>query len=433
MFSEINWIKENKICPSLSKELVQIYRQHKWVPAFLSKPLMSLKNSLRKVNVIVQLDANHWLTALNTDNLAGTLGCQVNQKLDLIGGFSTRVNIKTLRKMADHHGIKKIWSDREVRAFLDVACPVVNAPPVWRRGLRGKGIGMAVLDTGIYPHPDLVSPVNRITAFKDFIGGRIQPYDDNGHGTHCAGDAAGNGYKSGGKYRGAAPGANVIGIKVLNKQGSGYMSNVIAGIQWCVDNKVKYGIRVLSISLGAAANTSYKNDPLCLAVEKAWNSGIVVCVAAGNEGPDAGTISTPGIDPRVITVGALNDKNTVAKSDDAIASFSSRGPTVDGLTKPDVVAPGVNIVSLRSPNSYIDKISRQARVGNSYITLSGTSMATPICAGLAALILEACPALTPNEVKNILKSTCRTINPNPNAQGAGLIDAWSARNRCRGS
>ncbi|HWI54704.1 MAG TPA: S8 family peptidase, partial [Desulfobacteria bacterium] len=299
-------------------------------------------------------------------------------------------------------------------------------PQVWNNGATGEGIGIAILDTGIYPHPDLTSPVNRIVAFKDFVGKKTTPYDDNGHGTHCAGDAASNGLKSVGKYSGPAPQANLIGVKVLNKMGSGMMSGIIAGIQWCIDNKDTYNIRVLSMSLGAKATASYVDDPLCKAVEKAWDAGIAVCVAAGNEGPETGTISSPGIDPKVITVGAADDRNTVTSPDDRIAPFSSRGPTVDGLSKPDLVASGVNIVSLRSPKSYIDKSNKNSRVGEWYNSLSGTSMATPVCAGIAALILSKYPQFSPDNLKSLLVSTCRTMDADVNSQGAGIVDAWAA-------
>src|SRR5690606_13484017 len=207
-------------------------------------------------------------------------------------------------------------------------------------------------------------------AFKDFVKGKTSPYDDNGHGTHCAGDAAGNGYASDGKYKGPAPGAKLIGVKVLDKAGSGQLSDVISGIEWCIQNREKYNIRVLSLSLGSRTNSSYKDDPVAQAVEKAWDHGITVVAAAGNDGPDPGTISSPGIHPRIITVGASNDKGTPTIRDDEAASFSSRGPTPDGVTKPDLLAPGTDIVSLRVPRSYIDKMSPDSRINRHYTTLS---------------------------------------------------------------
>ncbi len=280
--------------------------------------------------------------------------------------------------------------------MLDVAAPVVHSQVLWERSLTGKGIVVAVLDTGIYEHPDLTG---RILAFKDLVKQRTTPYDDNGHGTHCAGDVGADGSQSGSLYRGPAYEAGLVGVKVLNKTGSGSLSTVIEGIQWCIENKESLGIRVISMSLGSTATESCASDPVCQAVEAAWSSGIVVCAAAGNEGPEAGNISSPGISPQAITVGALDDRNTVDGSDDQAAFFSSRGPTIDGLTKPDVLAPGVSIISLRSPGSKIDKQNKAARVDKWYFSLSGTSMATPVCAGVVAQILQSDPSLTPDQVK----------------------------------
>src|SRR5699024_9775003 len=151
---------------------------------------------------------------------------------------------------------------------------------------------------------------------KDFINDRQEPYDDNGHGTHCAGDAAGNGQASDGKYKAPAPEANIVGVKALDKRGSGSLSTVIAGIDWCIQNQLKYNIRILSLSLGSPALESAEDDLVVKAVEQAWDRGMTVCVAAGNSGPLPGTIGSPGISPKVITVGAVNDQNTIDRSDD---------------------------------------------------------------------------------------------------------------------
>lgn len=428
MEHKVDWVSVQKarFCPHLLSKLINVYRVPKWLPAFLHKPIRSVKSRLTKVSVIVEVNPEHSFSTLNRANLGGLLGCQIDYRLDIVNSFSTKVNIRTLKKLVAHEAVSYVWHDREVKALTDVATPVVGAPQVWNSKVKGKGIGIAILDTGIYPHPDFIKPNNRIIAFKDFIQIRSMPYDDNGHGTHCAGDAAGNGFCSSGKYCGPAPMANLIGVKVLDKKGSGRLSKVLAGIQWCIKHKNKYRIKVLSMSMGSPAIVSYKIDPLCRAVEKARNAGIVVCCAAGNEGPKAKTINVPGIDPAVITIGALDDKNTLTINDDIIAPFSSRGPTIDGLTKPDLVSHGVNIISTRAPGAYIDKINRQTRVGQWYTSLSGTSMATPICSGVVALIMEARPELLPDNIKNILMSTCRTVSSDPNAQGAGLIDAEAA-------
>lgn len=426
MVYELEWLSEykEKLCPDLQTKIGDMYSSPEWVPSLIIKSVQKVRKHIGKIPVIIEIDKKHMYANLNKDNLGGVFGVQVGHKIDLVNGFSTEANIKTIKVLAQNEAVVKIWLDREVKALLDMASPVVNASLVWDNKIKGKGIGIAILDSGIYPHPDLTHPTNRIIRFKDFVNYRSQPYDDNGHGTHCAGDAAGNGSKSGGKYRGPAPEANIIGVKVLNRKGAGSMSSLLAGIEWCITNKSKYGIKIISMSLGAAASTSYQDDPLCRAVKKAWKAGLVVCAAAGNEGPVAKTINSPGLTPDIITVGALDDKKTVSLKDDSIAYFSSRGPTIDGLTKPDMVAPGANIISLRAPGSELD--SSKTRVGKWYTTMSGTSMATPVCAGVTALILQGNPGLTPGAVKSILMSTCRTVSLDPNAQGAGLIDAAAA-------
>jgi serine protease AprX len=307
-----------------------------------------------------------------------------------------------------------------VTTLLDVATPAIYSDQLKENGLTGKDVTIAVIDTGIHPHQDIEG---RIKGFKDFVKNRTAPYDDNGHGTHCAGDAASNGSASNGKYQGPAPEANLVGVKVLDKMGSGSLSTVISGVEWCIQNQSQLNINILSLSLGSNATQPAEDDPVVRAVESAWDSGMVVCVAAGNSGPDEGTIASPGISPKVITVGAAEDKNTVDRSDDMIADFSSRGPTIDGLVKPDLVTPGVNIVSLRSPGSFLDKTNLGARVDTNYVSLSGTSMATPICAGVVAQLLQNQPNLTPDQVKQLLINACEDMGQPPNVQGHGYLNA----------
>jgi serine protease AprX len=379
-----------------------------------------MKYRMIRQNVIVEMDdASTQEECQDVLNLCKKTG-KVTQHFSSIHCTATRITCKGLHEVIRHPKVKKVYFDREVKSLLDVASATVRANQVWSEGTTGKGITVAVIDTGIHPHTDLNG---RIIAFKDFVSNRQNTYDDNGHGTHVAGDVASNGASSQGRYRGPAPGASLVGVKVLNKKGSGSLSNVIAGIDWCIQNKERYDIRVINLSLGSQATNPCQEDPICRIVERAWSEGIVVCAAAGNDGPERGTISSPGIAPSIITVGAMDDKDTVDRSDDTIASFSSRGPTIEGLVKPDVVAPGVDIVSLRSPNSFLAK-----QIGGSgpYISMSGTSMATPICAGIVALLLQQNPELTPNDVKRILTRTAEDRELAPNVQGKGYVDAKRA-------
>lgn len=308
---------------------------------------------------------------------------------------------------------------------IDAVKEVLDMQKVWDEGITGKGVTIAVVDTGIYPHPDIKG---RILAFKDFVNGRDDvPYDDNGHGTHVAGCCAGNGEKAEGSFKGPAPEANLVGVKVLSGQGSGSMAGIIKGIQWCIDNKERYNIKVMNLSLGGPANLKEKDDLVSLAIRRAAEAGIVPLIAAGNSGPAKFTIGTPAICSEALTVGAYDDKNTADKSDDTMAFFSSRGPTTrDGKVKPDVASPGVQIVSLRSPGSMIDK-ENVPHLGDYYVLLSGTSMATPVMAGVVADMLQANPSLTPEEVKSIAMKTAKVIpDASPTMQGAGLTDPYAA-------
>ncbi len=310
---------------------------------------------------------------------------------------------------------------------IDVIKDVLKTDEVWKMGITGKGVTVAVIDTGIYPHPDVK---DRIIEFIDFVNnknGIENAYDDNGHGTHCAGLVAGDGSKANGNYKGPAFQANLIGVKVLDKQGMGSLSNIIRGIYWCIENKDKYNIKVISMSLGATSAIKEQDDIIAKAVEDAEKAGITVVIAAGNSGPLKETIGTPGISEHAITVGAYDDKNTITLDDDTPAFFTSKGPTpVDKKDKPDISSPGVEVVSLRSPNSTIDK-EPVIHYGDYYTLLSGTSMATPIVAGVVALMIQANPNLDPAQIKQIIKETATPVkDASKYSVGTGLINPVQA-------
>ena len=327
--------------------------------------------------------------------------------------MAAKLSVRDLQAICEYEGIASITLDREVKTMLKNASVAVGSRSAQARGVTGRGVTVAVIDTGIHPHPDLEG---RIVAFRDFIRNKKEPYDDNGHGTHCAGGVASNGSQSEGEYSGTAPEARLVGVKVMNKTGAGMLSTIIRGLDWCVKNRNLYDIRVISMSVGAPAGTSSPAlDPLVQAVEKAWEAGIVVCVSAGNEGPHTSTITAPGTSPLVITVGAVEWSGV------SVADFSSRGPTLDGVTKPDLVAPGVNVVSLRAPRSFVDKVNASYRVGEWYFRLSGTSMAAPLVAGICAQLLQLNPELTPEQIKEILIRNAVSLGDEPNNQGAGEV------------
>ena len=283
-------------------------------------------------------------------------------------------------------------------------------------------ISIAILDTGIAPVRDLISPTNRILASIDFVNKLSHAYDDNGHGTHVAAIAAGNGLMSNGVHRGVAPQAGVVSVKVLDEEGRGNATDALAGIQWIIDNKNLYNIKVANLSIGTM--DVGVADPLVKAVEAAWDAGIVMVIAAGNNGPKKQSITSPGTSRKVITVGASDDQNPVDIAGNAMKNFSGRGPTLDCIVKPDILAPGCGIISClsNSPELCPTRVAKMNLVGGHYVRMSGTSMASPQIAGACALLLLKYPKLSPNDVKLRLKNTAINLQFSPNRQGWGLLD-----------
>ena len=347
----------------------------------------------------------------------------VKYTLPMIDAYVVELPKKHMKFLRHLHGVKQITRDNHVTAQMDIARKAVGAEQVQGKGYRGSGIGVAVLDSGIFPHDDLHYHRNRIVAFKDFVNGHQQPYDDHYHGTHVAGIIGGDGYRSNGKYRGIAPACNLIGIKILDEKGKGNTSDVLAGIQWMIDHRQQYNIRVANLSIGTDPEEG-EESPLIKAVNAAWDAGIVVVVAAGNNGPKPQSVTIPGIGRKVITVGASDDQNTVQIHGDTITDYSGRGPTKACIKKPDVVAPGSNIMSCDSNKEYIPSstVNYFTFNGNTgYRKSSGTSMSTPMISGAIALLLERNPKLTPNEVKARLKNATMDLNYPQSQQGWGLI------------
>jgi subtilisin family serine protease len=318
---------------------------------------------------------------------------------------------------------------------------VVKADQARQYGATGRGITVAILDSGVAADPDLVQPSNRILASVNFADERDSP-DPGGHGTHVAGIVAGNGTRSAGEFVGIAPEANIVDVRVLSSTGSGRISSVVRGIEWVVAHRDAYNIRVMNLSLGGPVTVSHRTDPLSAAVEIAWRRGMVVVAASGNTGPARDTVVTPGIDPYAITVGATDDAGTVTTLDDTLAFFSAWG-TADSNAKPDLVAPGRRIVSLRAVGSALDTLFPERVVtaanGATYLRLTGTSMSTPIVAGAVALLLERRPDLTPDQVKSLFVRTAQTYGPtggatlpDPAADGSGLLDVSAAMRAATG-
>lgn len=275
---------------------------------------------------------------------------------------------------------------------------IIGCQEAYQRGIYGTGVGIAVLDSGVSTHIDLQG---RVVAFKDYVEGRRMPYDDNAHGTHISGIICGNGRKSMGRYMGVAPGSHIVSCKVLNSSGDGHIEDVIHAIEWVIDHAKEYGIRILNISVGAEPKKEDQEELLMLQmVEYAWSKGLVVAAAAGNNGPKQESVTTPGISPKIITVGVYDEKYR--------KEYSGRGPTSYCVMKPEILAPGNDIISCYQTSSYRK--------------MSGTSMATPVVSAAIALLLEKNPDMTPKDVKYCLYRTARDGGYSKKIQGWGILD-----------
>lgn len=398
------------------------------------------------VDVIVQ-----WKHApgQSDDDKITTRGGHVGAKFSHSRSGKYTLPAYAINDFAQDPDVLYVSPDRPVHAKLDYTSSAVNAAAAWSQNLYGSGVTVAVIDSGMNQSPDLGAPA-AIVYNEDFTGEYTQSKnvldtknapDLFGHGQHVAGIIGSNGKSSmcatcTRLMLGIAPAVQFVNLRALDENGNGTDSSVIAAIERAIQLKDKYHIRIINLSVGRPVYESYSQDPLCQAVEQAWQAGIVVVVAAGNDGRDNsmgtngyGTIDAPGNDPDVITVGAMKTMNTMDRGDDLIASYSSKGPSViDGVMKPDIVAPGNQIVSLlagpqdtlatqnpgsRVPVSYYQAFPPGPKVpySNAYFTLSGTSMATPVVTGAVADLLQASPALTPDQVKARLMLTAYKTFP----------------------
>ena len=411
------------------------HTQGQRVPS-LSSDLASIGE---RVRVIVQAEERGLASVRK--RLAG------RHRRELAGGVALELTKSEFEALKRDSSLAHISRDLPVTADMAITNKVTTADQVWqgtsgllglfaKSGYDGSGIGVAVIDSGIAPHSAIG---DRVVARANFVSSEPGVTGDPfGHGTHVAGMIGGSGsaarYVTSAYSGGSAPAVRFIDVRVLGRNGVGYTSEVIAGIDWTIANKRRYNIRVINLSLGHPVAEPSATDPLCRAVERAVNAGIVVVVSAGNYGqtaqgaPILGGITSPGNSPAVITVGAVNTNNTVDRRDDQVAPYSSRGPTrYDFAVKPDVVAPGNRVVSSEAYGSYISRTYPQWHVAgsgrNSYGRLSGTSMATGVVSGGVALLLDAYPDLSPAQVKVLLQSGARFMPAEGLISGgAGLVD-----------
>jgi len=416
---------------------------------------------------------------IDADSIAGYLkdkGVEVDEKLDVLNGVTAKLDQKSIETLKEQgyqvydNSPRSLLPDVPKLTVRETEGKPWDMPKIddvnWtgtselhKQGLTGKGQVIAIIDSG-YEHPD-----KPLVAWKDVVDGSQDPFDPNGHGTHVAGDAIK-----------MAPDADLVGIRVMNAQGSGRPSDIVKGVQWAIQNKEKYNISVINMSLGGAPDgVPYYMDPINKAVEKAVESGISVVAAAGNSGPEASTIGSPADDPKAFSIGAALNPTTVS-------DFSSRGPTDDNLSKPDIIAPGEFITSWAVPNSQLDKIATTVETIRrmspeqlrklftakpdlikalglpkdllknddtkvEYITKTnlppmhkptadtlagpGTSFASPEVAGIVANLRQAHPSATPDQVKEALMNTADNMGEKYGKldQGSGFVRADKAHQK----
>ena len=313
----------------------------------------------------------------------------------------TKEEILTYSKF---NAVEYISSLSKANCQMKISKEILKAEEV---RLMGKGVNVAVIDTGIYPHADFLLGENRIKFFKDFVAEKKEMYDDNGHGTFVCGVCAGGGYLSKFKFCGIAPKAKLFVLKALDENGEATANKILDAMEWVFDHHIAENIKVVCMSFGSEP-IGY-NDPIMLGANALWKDGVVVVAAAGNSGPKESTIKSPGISPEIITVGGFDDNrfddNSFNKDFFEMAKFSSRGPALRHF-KPDLVAPSVDITS--------------CGIKSFYTKLSGTSVATPMIAGVVCLMLERFPNLSPNQIKTKLLQGCSSIGFDANSEGYGV-------------
>ena len=408
-----------------------------------SAPPRETEEAARKIAVIVQ-------SFLGPDHAAEAVqdaGGSIEQRLPIVGGVSASLPADSLVGLRKAAGIMQVTRNASVTfdgkpskgtggtSNVSSLEPlrvqrIVGSDKLWSEGITGRGVTVALIDTGVHAaHPDLSGRVIYCKDLSHEAGTQAECADTFGHGTFMAGLIAGNGTASQGDYKGTAPEAKIVSVKIAGFDGATDVSQVLAAIQWVVAHRNTYNIKALNLSLGSDSPQSHLLSPLNYAVQRAWKSGISVVVSAGNSGPEDRTILKPADDPYVITVGSSNDELTLDASDDRVPVFSSKGPTrADGVPKPDVVAPGVHTISLRSPGSAIDQAyGSSAVVDDNYFRGTGTSMSAATATGIVAQILQANPGLSPDQVKHRFTSTAKKImTTDKYAAGAGIVDAYAA-------
>lgn len=333
---------------------------------------------------------------------------KIEKEIRLIPALAATLPNAVIRDLVRLPQVARVWENSEVRVLADETISVYGGILPQEYQYTGRGITVGILDTGIYPHEDLTSPENRILAWNDLIGGKIVPYDDHGHGTYVAGVIAGNGRASHGRYKGVAPDARLVGIKVLDQAGRGRLADLLLGMEWCLANLKTLKIRIINLSLGTRSQGLRAQDPLIRATTLAWKNGIVVCSATGKAGLEYFYTDSPGVNNKIITVGNLDLEQTLTNEDERLLQGMQPQDRVNNFTVPDLVAVGNNLVALKADGGYC--------------SYKGPSTAASLVAGAAALILEKWPVLKPDQVKLLLTSKTGDYGLGAPLQGGGVLD-----------
>ena len=349
-------------------------------------------------------------------------GGEVTSHFDLINSVAANLPASAVKKLAASSGIVSVTPNYQAsitgllenQADTKQISPVdfsiaVGADKVWQQGITGDGITVAIVDSGLAPFDSLLYNTNgqsRLVAWKDFVDGSLTPIDPQGHGTHMAGIILNAEANAAGGFNGVAPDANLVAVRVLDENGYGSLEQILNGILWVIQHQDEYNIKVMNLSLSSDAMAPYWADPINRAVMMAWANGITVITSAGNTGSGPSSISIPGNNPYVITVGTFTDAYTPTDwEDDYLAVFSGAGPTLEGFIKPDVIAPGAHMLSLMPADNMLLAQGETTHYSGDYYNMAGTSQSAAVVSGVAALILQQNPALTPDQLKHRLTST----------------------------
>lgn len=333
-----------------------------------------------------------------------------------IKAISSELPPINIDKLSENPEVKFITLDFKASLCLKNSYDVLNINSGRKFNLTGKNVGIGIIDTGVFPHPELQERRNAISFFSDLINGYLKPYDDNGHGTFISGCIA-----SQGEYPGIAPDSSLYMIKAFDSSGNGFMSDIIKGIDILITSRQKYNLRIICLPFEFPYLSETSIAPLIEIIKKAIELNILVMACSGNLGSKPYTIYPPGSIKDVITVGGA-DCNSCDLNNIRVSGFSGRGPLLNGTSKPDIIAPCANITSLSSNTSYIPGIRKTPTFDNKYRSASGTSIACAIMSGICALILEKDPNLTSNDLKSILTISAQTTGESKYSEGSGLFN-----------